>query len=723
MPSTNVCWGIEIGAYAVKALKLEAADDGVNVLDYAIIPHAKVLSTPGLDQNDAIRVTLGTLVAQWDLSKAGIAISVPGQAALARFAKLPPVEPKKVPDIVKFEAAQQIPFPLDQVEWDYQTFVSPDSPDVEVGIFAITRERIMERLMLLQDVGITPDHVTLSPIAAYNALAYDSQFTEKTPGTVLLDIGTTSTDVVVAESGRVWVRTVPIGGHHFTEALVNAFKLSYPKAEKLKKEVESGANSKHIAQAMRPVFSDLAQDVQRSITYYQSAHRDAKLTRLIGLGSTFLMPGIRKFLKQQLSASVGPVDVTRVEEYKRLRLTPLGEGPRTEELRNNLLAMATCYGLALQGMAMNTVNANLMPVSIIRKSLWKDKNKWFAIAAGLAVASSAAMFIRPVQDNFAVVGASPDPLIDAVVREANDLKSKAEEAGVIGGSTVDNRPLNMMALLENRALHAFVLDDLSTMMSDARTKAQASGAALPEGVTPGFELKSFKTSYRVGFTPVGSEFKEGAGRDRGTPSGHGGGSPEGDPSAVEGGTEGQKRVVDCELIVTTSHPDARRFMLASIDKWLKDNKVRPSVPYTIVVDDNPWTMLDENQSVASSERSRPGRPGGASTGGRRSLEDDGGHGGGGHGEQDSRNPESARRGQRAQPRGDVQIIGGDGGRAAALAAALPPVSLLKPAAPAGVTTSTFVISWHVEINDPSKPAEGADAGAADPNAGSGGGGS
>ena len=66
-------------------------------------------------------------------------MSVPGHAAFARFAKLPPVEPKKVPDIVKFEAMQQIPFPLDQVEWDYQTFVSPDSPDVEVGIFAITR--------------------------------------------------------------------------------------------------------------------------------------------------------------------------------------------------------------------------------------------------------------------------------------------------------------------------------------------------------------------------------------------------------------------------------------------------------------------------------------------------------------------------------------------------------------------------------------------------------
>jgi len=39
---------------------------------------------------------------------------------LARFVKLPPVEAKKFAEIVKFEAKQQIPFPLDEVVWDFQ---------------------------------------------------------------------------------------------------------------------------------------------------------------------------------------------------------------------------------------------------------------------------------------------------------------------------------------------------------------------------------------------------------------------------------------------------------------------------------------------------------------------------------------------------------------------------------------------------------------------------
>ena len=386
MPSSTVCWGIEIGAAAIKAIKLEVDGSRVNVLDVVVVEHPKVLSTPGVDANDVLRVSLGQLVTQVNLTGASIAVSVPGHSAFARFAKLPPVEPKKVPEIVKFEALQQIPFPLEQVEWDYQTFISPDSPDVEVGIFAITRDRIMERLNLLADVGITPDFVTLSPIAVFNAMAYDLQFDEKTPGTIMVDVGTTSTDLVVSEAGRVWVRTFPLGGHQFTEALVQAFQIGYPKADKLKQEAEDSKHARQVFQAMRPVFTDLGQDIQRSIGYYQSLHKDANLTRLIGLGSTFQLPGLRKYLKQQLST-----DVFRLEEFKRVGFDQLpggADGDKAKLIRGNAISLATAYGLALQGVGFGTINANLMPVAVIRASMWKGKTKWFATAAGIAVVAA-----------------------------------------------------------------------------------------------------------------------------------------------------------------------------------------------------------------------------------------------------------------------------------------------------------------------------------------------
>jgi len=69
-------------------------------------------------------------------------MSVAGQSGLARFVKLPPVEEKKIADIVRFEAKQQIPFPLEEVVWDYQKISSGVvtdgfAMDTEIGLFAM----------------------------------------------------------------------------------------------------------------------------------------------------------------------------------------------------------------------------------------------------------------------------------------------------------------------------------------------------------------------------------------------------------------------------------------------------------------------------------------------------------------------------------------------------------------------------------------------------------
>lgn len=453
-----------MGYGAIKALKVENDGGNLKVLDFAVVNHPKVLSTPELDQNDAMRVALGTLVSQYDLANSRVAVSIPGHASFARFATLPPVEPKKVPDIVKFEAVQQIPFPLEEVEWDYQTFVSPDSPDIEVGIFAVTRQRIAEQMAMLNDVGITPELATLSPVAAYNALAVDLGFTEDTPGTIILDIGTVATDMIIAEAGRVWVRTFPIGGHQFTEALVSAFKLSYSKAEKLKRESDQSKHARHVFQAMRPVFSDIVGEIQRSIGFYQSVHADADLKRLIGLGSTFRLPGLRKYLKQQLQ-----LDVYRLEQFKKINM----EGPRAGEFQASSVNMATAYGCANQCFGNAPLLANLMPVAVLKEAMWKRKVPYFGVAAGLAATAAGAMFIRPLLDSSSFEGAQKPPVLSNVVREANSLAEEATRAEVTTAAGATLQAAEIVDLLDNRELYSNVLNTTAMFIDQVHTAAKA----------------------------------------------------------------------------------------------------------------------------------------------------------------------------------------------------------------------------------------------------------
>lgn len=677
MPSSNVCWGIEIGAGAIKAIKIEADGQRVNVLDYAYIEHPKVLSTPGVDANDVLRVSLGRFVNEADLSGAAIAVSVPGHSAFARFAKLPPVEPKKVPDIVKFEAMQQIPFPLEQVEWDYQTFQSPDSPEVEVGIFAITRERINERLQLLTDLGITPNFVTLSPLAVFNSLAYDEQFTEKTPGTIIVDVGTTSTDLIICEAGRVWIRTFGIGGHNFTDALVNTFKIGYPAAEKLKREAEESKHARQVFQAMRPVFTDLAQDITRSIGYYTNLHRDAKLERIIAVGSTFHLPGIRKFLQQQVGMTV-----YRVEQFKRANLDSLKDEERQKKLAEMPMVMSTAYGLALQGLGLATIGANLMPVPMIRETMWREKVKWFGLAAGLAVATGAAMFVRPTLD-YLQAGGNPAPAsIGQAMSRFQEVMADATQRGLDQAMPPDYRAANMVALLEARGVYSHLVDDLGQMFADAENKAASWRTAEgrewrpPEGM-PAMQLKDFAARYLGLYVEM---------------------DPSADPSTAAP-AEGNPKI-RLTLEVTTSRPseaDANSFMIKTVDEWLTKNASRAGVPYRILppTGRNYWRrsgVATPAPEMAEEAPTTPEQGGGDSGGEPQEL-------GGGKGRPGLRNPND--------PANQIMRVGGgsSGGgsgdapmnaEALALAPLSKVVTMPKPNAP----TYTMTVTWTVEILPP-----------------------
>lgn len=636
MASVNACWGIELGAGAIKALKLGVKPDGsVEVLDFAVIPHKKVLSTPDLDTDDAMRVAIGQFVSQHDLEGTPIAISVPGHQAFARFAKLPPVEPKKVPDIVKFEAVQQIPFPLDEVEWDYQTFMSPDSPEIEVGIFAITKQRIERELGLLRDVGLSPDAVNIAPVATYNAMAYDLQFTEKTPGTVIMDVGTTSTDLIIADAGRVWIRTFPIGGHHFTEALVDKFKLTYAKAERLKREAERSKHSRHVFQAMRGVFADLAQETQRSIGYHNSLHPEAKLQRVIGVGSTFRLPGLRRFLKQQLQ-----LDVYRMDDFKRLTL----DGPRAGEFGAVAVEMSVAYGLALQGLGLPTIDANLMPVAIMRDGMWGRKIKWFGMAAGLSIAASAAMFINWAMDNAAVTNNRKPTAIQTAISQATTLKNEATEAGVVGEAAADTVAQSLLQLPEGRELMAYVVRDLGEVVSWSNAQVPAWQSSRGAGPAKAFDVVSYTMEYRApssGGEGGEEEFSGGRGNRFG----------ESDPYP-------DKPKILVTLEIETLQADSRSFILGTILPWLQASAEREGVPYVIVdTEQLSYQQVAAGAGPAGSRgRDREIDPYAQDGGGELGGEISGGHGqpAGGHGQPER----EVRRDIRPRVTGQAQGVAG-----------------------------------------------------------------
>src|SRR4051794_22616756 len=160
MPKIQAVWAIDIGQAALKALKLIPNENPelVTAEAFDFIEYPKILSQPAAAPEELVREALATFTDRNDVKGCKVAIAVPGQAGLVKFIKLPPVEKKRIPDIVKFEAKQQIPFALDEVVWSYQQIGGDD----EAGHEEVT----MARVGLFPLNGAPVQHALLPPAVA-----------------------------------------------------------------------------------------------------------------------------------------------------------------------------------------------------------------------------------------------------------------------------------------------------------------------------------------------------------------------------------------------------------------------------------------------------------------------------------------------------------------------------------------------------------------------------
>ena len=572
----NEAWGIDVGSNAVKAVKLVRSGSGLRVADFAILPFKQILTMPDLNVDEMIQVQLDTLIQKHEIEKSTVVAAVPGNMAFARFAKLPPVEPKKIPDIVKFEAQQQIPFPIDQVEWDYQVFQQQDSPDVEVGIFAITKERVMNYLSNFRAVNLDVDSLTLSPLAVYNAFRYDQpEQGVGESGVVYMDIGTVSTDVIIVENGGIWLRTLPIGGNNFTEALVKQFKISFNKAEKLKREAATSKYAKQIFQAMRAVFADLVQEVQRSLGFYQSLNRDSNLTKLVGVGSTFRLPGLQKFIKQQLQ-----IEVVRPDKFEKIAV----DGKREAEFASHAINLATAYGLALQGLGEEKVSANVLPGHILASRMWRAKQPWIAAAAACFLVAAGLVGVKYYTDRAAYETnlAAGEADVRNVIRVANEQAAEWEKI------QTNNDPRqfieNLRRVLDHRNVMSRLLEDitLATMALNPQEGLMSTDyekiAQYPRNQRNRIYIDEITFAYQ----PLPAEAAAG------TTTTSGDAAASGLDTLVDGTynlprffpedqSTGPRFLVTISGTTPVEQPDT--FLNSYFIKWLKDNADRPDRPY------------------------------------------------------------------------------------------------------------------------------------------------
>lgn len=448
--ASKSAWGIDIGESAVKAVKVRRSGDTVVVEEHhTILCEARADNAQGGDRDFRVRTALTELQYQADLKGAAIVASLAGRDVFPRFITLPPVEKKRIPEIVRYEARTQMPFPMDEVVWDYQPVKGTDvaGEEVEVAFFAVKKATVYSFLTNLRLARVVPNIVEITPLAIYNFLGYDRTFEA---GTIVIDVGAANTDLVIIDGERFWTRSVAISGNDITRALQEKYQISFEEAENLKKKATGSKQAEKIFGAMKPIVDDLIGEVQRSIGYYKAQQsRTARIERVVLLGNSFKLPPLVDYFRKGLD-----YEVTVLDRVNRVRVA---SGVDAEKFESELPSYAVALGLAIQGIGLARVNIDLMPRELVRERMLRAKIP-YAAAVLLLLAMPLLVGYQAASREIARCDEEKGP-IEKATKQHRDLLAEETQAAALGPLADQLRVLASVG--EGRDEWAQFVDDLN----------------------------------------------------------------------------------------------------------------------------------------------------------------------------------------------------------------------------------------------------------------------
>ncbi|HOW68424.1 MAG TPA: pilus assembly protein PilM, partial [Verrucomicrobiota bacterium] len=293
----------------------------------------------------------------------------------------------KVYQTVFYEAQQNVPFPLEEVVWDYQVVGNTPSGEIEVLLVAIKSD-IVENLFSSADAaGLRMQLVDVSPAALCNAFRFN--YGDMDGCTMLLDIGAKTSNVLFFEKGKYSTRSINIGANSITQDFSAEARLPFASAEKFKiaegfvslggaYEEPENPRQAQISKVARQVMTRLHLQINQTLNFYRSQQGGAAPTRLYLAGGASIMPYTAQFFAEKLNIEV--------EYFNPLKNVQIDPSVNLEELAKVAHCFGEVVGLGLRNMAQCPVELNLMPKSIQKKQQINQKRPYFlATAASLAL--------------------------------------------------------------------------------------------------------------------------------------------------------------------------------------------------------------------------------------------------------------------------------------------------------------------------------------------------
>lgn len=351
----KIFWGIDIGSSSVKAVKAEVVEGKMNLLDCMVIPIASSSeeADPSSGSIESAKEALKILIEDKGLEGVPVGITISGRNVFSRYFNLPPID--DIQGLIPLEAKMQIPFPLEEVVWDYHIFgVNQETLETDVAIFAVKRDVIEGILKVANELKL---NVTVIQSSAFSVLNFGVLEYGLEKPLVMLEGGSKNIDLMICDAANFWPRSLPINGNTFTRALQSKFQIPFEEAEELKIKLKESGQSDRIFKVIEPSLKELLGEFQRSIGFYRSQRKELNIDKIYLTGNALRIPGLDTYISTGMSKEAlyinKPVNIG------------VAEGESEAILSSEFGSFAIAIGLAAQGLGIGFVKVNFVPKEVI----------------------------------------------------------------------------------------------------------------------------------------------------------------------------------------------------------------------------------------------------------------------------------------------------------------------------------------------------------------------
>jgi type IV pilus assembly protein PilM len=383
---------VDFGAGSLKLAEFEVNEaGGLRLKEYAI----KSLGSEGSQESTreaTILKALQSVLSERGVKARDVNVCAPGFHVFSKFVKLPPVDPGKVTQIIQYEAQQNVPFPLQEVVWDYQILGTTAGGELEVLLVAIKAEIVEGLFRVTDSAKLRLQVADVSPAALCNAFRYNYGDIEEC--TMLLDIGAKTSNLLFFEKGKVFSRSINLGANSITQDFASESKLKFDQADKIKidegfvslggaYEEPENPHQAAISKIARQFMTRLHIQVNQTMQFYRGQQGGSQPVRVFLSGGASVMPYTAQFFAEKLNMPV--------EYFNPFRNVQIDPAVNLEELARAAHSLGEVVGLGLRNLAHCPVELNLIPESTRRMQGFNEKKPYLIATVFTLVAVVAAM--------------------------------------------------------------------------------------------------------------------------------------------------------------------------------------------------------------------------------------------------------------------------------------------------------------------------------------------